>query len=129
FNGSPSTISHTFHFDHFETPNFEPCPTPSGSNPCDDLVTITNGIVNVPITIGSDEYAFNLLGFSNDGGATILSQFASPEGGQNSAQLYGVVGAPRSPVTPDAVPEPASMILLGSGLAAAGLRRYRRRSN
>ena len=50
-------------FAHNETPNL------TGTSPADDdIVTITAPIVNLPITVGTDVYFFNLLGFSVDGG-------------------------------------------------------------
>ena len=58
-----------------------------------------------------------------NGGATIQNVFSSPEGGHNTAQLYGEL-------TREAVPEPASLLLLGGALTAvaARLRRARAKS-
>jgi hypothetical protein len=113
-NGSPATLSDVFHFDHNETPNSNPCPTPSGNNPCDDIVTISQVSLNSLIMVGTDQYFFNLLGFSTNGGVTIGSQFLSPEGGTNSATLYGVLTS--QPLSVQPVPEPASLLLMGTGL-------------
>ncbi len=123
-NGTPSSLADVFHFDHNETPNVEPCPTPSGNNPCDDIVTISAVTLNSLIQVGTDQFFFNLLGFSTDGGATIGSQFLSPEGGSNSATLYGVVTS--QPLVVGAVPEPASLVLMGSGLILLATRLRKR---
>ena len=107
-NGVPNALSDTFHFDHNETPN---APGPPAS---DDIVTVSSVSLNELITVGVDQFFFNLLGFSTDGGVTFSSQFSSPEGGTNTAQLYGRVTS-----QPVGVPEPASLLLFGCGLAVA----------
>jgi hypothetical protein len=115
-NGAPGSVNAIFPFAHNETPNN------TGSSPADDdIVTITTPIVNVPITVGTDLYFFNLLGFSIDGGTTIQSVFSSPEGGHNSALLYGQL-------TTEPVPEPASLLLFGGALTAVAARLRRARA-
>jgi hypothetical protein len=121
-NGLPASLSDTFHFDHNETPNAEPCPTPSGT-PCDDIVTVSSLNLDSLVTVGGDVFFFNLLGFSQDGGVTISSQFFSPEGQSNTAQLFAVVTE-----RPLATPEPGSLMLIGTGLAGVVTRlRWRKK--
>ncbi|HEY7819618.1 MAG TPA: PEP-CTERM sorting domain-containing protein, partial [Vicinamibacteria bacterium] len=74
----------------------------------------------VAITVGTDTFFFNLLGFSTDGGLTFNNVFTSPEGGSNSASLYGQI-------TLSPIPEPVSLLLLTTGLAAVALSERRRR--
>jgi hypothetical protein len=77
--------------------------------------------LNSLITVGTDTYYFNLLGFSTNGGATISAVFQTEEGKANTAGLYGVVTA--RPIT---APDPGSSLLL-LGMALAGLRAWRKR--
>jgi hypothetical protein len=105
-NGIPANLTDTFLFNHNETPN------DTGTSPADDdIVTISSVSLNQLITVGTDTYFFNLLGFSLDGGVTIDNVFSSPEGGNNNATLFGIITD-----EPLNVPEPGTVILLFSGL-------------
>jgi len=106
---SPSTLSATFLFNHNETPN-----------PAPDIVTISNAFFNTPFIYGGNSYSFTLLGFSTDGGATTSTQFITAENAINHADLY-------AKITTTPIPEPTSLILLGTGLGALGLVAWRRR--
>jgi hypothetical protein len=118
-NGSPSPLTDTFTFAHNETPNAGPCPV--GNAPCADIVTVSGANLNTLIQVGSDLYTFNLLGFSTDGGVTFSNTFISQEGVANQAGLYAIVN-----LQPSEVPEPASLALVGAGLAVVA-RSIRRR--
>ena len=107
-NGNPANLGVVFHFVHDETTNDTPCaagPEGPSLSICDDFVNITSGSLNQVITVGSDTYFFNLLGFSKDGGLTTRTGFQSQENGTTTAGLYGVV-------TTTPVPEPTTLVLL-----------------
>jgi hypothetical protein len=123
-NGIPANLATSFHFVHDETPNDLPCdagPEGASISVCDDFVTVSTLGINQLITVGTDVYFFNLLGFSKDGGATIRTGFQSQENGTSRAGLYGVV-------TAQPIPEPSTLLLLLAGLGGitAATRRMRR---
>lgn len=105
-------LATTFGFSHDETSNiYFPQENP-GNN---DLVTLTNPILNAHFIYGGYDYYFNLLGFSTDGGNTIKTFYSTVEGCRNTATLYGQITE-----TPIATPEPLTLLLLGIGLFGIG---------
>lgn len=128
-SATPATIAGTILFNHNETTNSLPCTdSPASVIPCDDVVKITTPLVNQAFTFEGISYVFNLLGFSTDG-TTYLSSptFFSPEGQDNMTTLYGIVTTDALP--PPETPEPASFVLLGTGLLAAASRMRRKKTS
>jgi len=129
--GSTSVIeTFAYNFQHVETPNSIPCqfgPADGATNtvPCDDRVSILNSIPDQTFTVGGTTYTLDLIGFSQDGGATVSNKFFTTEEQNNYAGLYAEVTSNFTPT----VPEPSSVVLLitviGAGLACTR-KRWRR---
>lgn len=89
-----------FLFNILNTPNNTGNPILDG----DRLRFSTAGISSQIFNYQGNDYTLKLMGFSTDGGKTILSEFNSPEGSVAKASLYGQMIPAEKPVT---VPDPA----------------------
>ena len=123
-NGLPGVLGTTLNFFHNETPNTPPpnCPPGTIGMLCADVVTMSAAFVGGPVTVGNEIYTFTLLGFSPDG-LNFNSSYLSQELASNTTKLYALVSSKLV-----ATPEPAALLLLGSGLAAAAAAARRMRT-
>jgi len=108
----------TFDFDVTSTPNTTGDPVLDG-----DIVTVSAAGAPTVFTHAGTDFTLDLLGFSSDGGATIRTDFSSPEGATADAELFARM---TSEIT--AVPEPGSLGLALLAAAGAGLAHRRRRA-
>ncbi len=85
-----------------------------------DIVNILGQPSPTTFMFGGNEYTLDILGFSSDGGATIRTDFSSPEGGTATAELY-------ARITEDihGIPEVGSSLLL-LAVALLGTSAFRR---
>jgi len=146
----------SFNIAYNETPNVAPCAAPSGSNPCADILAVSNlgnagfdttdpshVFITSPLTYDGENYILNLIitglvsldaaecNSVNAADGTNLPSpgcigFISQEGNDNRFQASLQI-LDRGPVT---VPEPGSLALFGAGLmgSLAALRRRQKRA-
>jgi hypothetical protein len=119
---APVVESNIFNYDFSltNTPNLSGNPVIDG-----DIVTVASTDSPETFTYQGIDYMLNLLGFSSDNGTTIRTDFSSPEGLSQTAQLYASIVATQ----PVEVPEPGILSLLILGLSSMGSFALLRRKN
>lgn len=119
--GDSFSTSFPLVMNHNETPNTRPC-NPAGATVCPDIVSFSRPPSAVTVSLGGEQFVFDILGFSQDGGATVTTEFITEEDRRNTATLF----ASLTPV-PAPVPLPPAVGLLGMGLVGLmGMARRRR---
>lgn len=90
----------------------------------DSIHFAANGFTTNTFNFDGVDYTLQLLGFSNDGGNTILSEYSLPEYATSNPRLYAQITAAPNAVS---VPEPSTILGLGVlGIFAATSRAKKR---
>jgi len=119
-NGNPvGTLNLVFDFTHDETTNdLNPCPYGGANgqginiNGCADKVTVTSGGGPTDFSGGGGKFTLTTVGFSQNGGATVMSNFLTIENQNNVADLFiSITGSLQSEI-----PEPGSLVLIAIAL-------------
>ena len=116
-NGNPvGTLNLVFDFTHDETiNNLNPCPFGGANgqginiNGCADKVTVTSGGGSTDFFAGGGKFTLTTVGFSQDGGNTIMGSFFTIENQNNFAELFVNITGPLQ----GEIPEPGSLALIG----------------
>ncbi|MEO1297793.1 MAG: THxN family PEP-CTERM protein [Cyanobacteria bacterium J06636_16] len=102
----------SFNFAHSETINFNAdgiCPE-GGMEPCPDVVSFPDSVSEQSITLDGVEHNLTLVGFSQDGGSTLVEAFLTLEQASNTAGLYArltELEVPEEPAPSDTPPPPS----------------------
>ena len=89
-----------------------------------DSVFPVNRFANSSFNVGGTDYTLELIGFSQDGGATVIDQFILPEGQTTASAAIARITAASN------VPEPSSTVgLLALGVLGSGAMLKRKLKN
>lgn len=125
-DGTSTTLSNVFNFAHNETPNVQnQCPDQTPA--CDDIVTVSGALsFGGELLVNGTEYFLMAEGFKATADGPILNRFQTIENQSNTAALW--VSFRTEQEILEAIPLPAGVWLMLSGLGALGIARKRRKA-